>query len=102
MDVIRRANKTKVDPELMEEVIEAVADLPAADRDYDGTTIEIIKRVSGLGLPERQRMDLSLAINFRFQAFARLMKDGGGRGWTLPGQEGGTFVHGELIRAAAE
>lgn len=102
MKLLKRVNKTKVDPQLMEEILEAVAELPADHRDFEGTTIEIVKRVADLGLPERDRMDLSMAINFRFMAFARLMQDGGGRGWREAGKDGCTFVHGELVQAAAE
>lgn len=79
------------------------SDSVAEDRDFEGTTILIVKRVAELGLPERQRVDLSLAINFRFMAFNRLVADDGGRGWTWKGDEQGcTQVHEELIRAAAE
>ena len=99
---LKHANKVKVDPELMNDILKAVADLPAGDRDFEGTTIEVVKRVADLDLPERERMDLGLAINFRFMAFARLMQSGGGRGWRVPGKDGCTFVHEELIRAAAE
>lgn len=102
MKLLKRVNRTKVAPQLIEDVLEAVADLPAHLRDFEGTTIEIAKCVAELELPERQRMDLGLAINFRLMAFARLMSDGGGRGWKLPGNDGCTFVHGELVRAAAE
>ena len=100
--LLKQANKVKVDPEIMTDILQAVASLPAGDRDFEGTTIEIVKRVADLDLPERERMDLGLAINFRFMAFARLMQNGGGRGWRLPGEEGCTFVHEELVQAAAE
>jgi hypothetical protein len=102
MKMLRDANKTKVDPELIGEVLKAVDGLAPEDRDFEGTTITIIRLVSELGLPERERMDLSLAINFRMMALARLMEKGGGRGWTFPGGEGCTYLHEELIRAAAE
>jgi hypothetical protein len=102
MNLLKRANETKVDPQLMGEILEAVADLPADDRDFEGTTIEIVKRVHELDLPDEQRGDLAMAINFRLMALARLMEKGGGRGWTAPGKEGCTFVHEELVQAAAE
>jgi hypothetical protein len=102
MNLLKRANQTKVDPKLIGEILEAVADLPVGQRDFEGTTIEIVKRVGGLGLPDRERGDLAMAINFRLMALARLMEKGGGRGWTMPGNEGCTFVHEELVQAAAE
>jgi len=101
MKMIKRVNKQKVDPDLMKAVLEEVAGEPVK-RGFEGTTFEIFQRVSELGLPERQRTDLALAVSFRLQALARLMEDGGGRGWTLPGEPGCTFVHEELVRAAAE
>lgn len=101
MSIVDRANRPKVDPKLIEELLEAVADEPDK-RDFEGTTIEIVKRVSQLGLPERQRMDLGLAISFRLQALAALMQEGGGRGWTLPAEPGCTLLHAEMIRCAAE
>lgn len=101
MSIVDRANKAKVDPKLIEELLETVADHPDK-RGFEGTTIEIVKRVSELGLLERQRADLSLAISFRLQALAALMQESGGRGWTLPGEPGCTFIHEELIRCAAE
>jgi hypothetical protein len=61
-----------------------------------------VKRVHELDLPDEQRGDLAMAINFRLMALARLMEKGGGRGWTAPGKEGCTFVHEELVQAAAE
>jgi hypothetical protein len=102
MNLLKRANETKVDPQLMGEILEAVADLPADDRDFEGTTIEIVKRVHELDLPDEQRGDLAMAINFRLMALARKMEKGGGRGSTAPGKEGCTFVHEELVQAAAE
>ncbi|MGN6156275.1 MAG: hypothetical protein ACTHN4_11175 [Sphingomicrobium sp.] len=103
MDFLKRANKTKVDPQLMEDIFEAIDKLPPGDRDFEGTSILIVRHVAELGLPEKRRMDLSMALNFRFMAFARLIQDGGGRGWTWPGKEEGcTIVDAELIRTAAE
>ncbi len=102
MKIIKRANKTKVHPKLMEQVLDEVAEMPAEDRGFEGATFAVVKLVAEMGLPERQRMDLGLAINFRLMALARLTESGGGRGWTLPGEEGCTFIHGELVRAAAE
>jgi len=100
--LLERANLTKVDPHLMEDVLEAVADLPAEDRGLESTMFLIVKRVAELGLPQPERKDLSMAINFRFMAFARLMERGAGKGWPQPGADGCTYVHSELIRAAAE
>lgn len=51
MNLLKRANKTKVDPKLMSEILEAVAELSAGQRDFEGTTIEIVKRVHELDLP---------------------------------------------------
>lgn len=102
MNLLERANKTKVEPELLGDILKAVAELPAGKRDFEGTTIEIVRRVGELKLPDRKRGDLAMAINFRLMALARLMEAGGGRGWTAPGQDGCTFVHEELVRAAAE
>jgi hypothetical protein len=102
MKILRDANKAKVDPQLMEEVLKAVDELPPEDRDFEGMSITIVRLVSELGLPERDRMKLGLAINFRMMALGRLTQQGGGRGWTFPGGEGCTYLHEELIRAAAE
>jgi hypothetical protein len=102
MKMLRDANRAKVDPQLMEQVLEAVDALPPEHRDFEGMTIEIVKLVSELGLPERERTKLSLAINFRLMALGRLTKSGGGRGWTFPAGKGCTYLHEELIRAAAE
>lgn len=83
--------------------MQAVDELPAGDRGFESTSILIVRHVHELDLPERKRMDLSMAINFRFMAFARLIESGGGRGWTWPAKEQGcTLVHSELMRAAAE
>lgn len=102
MDMLKLANETTVDPQLMEDIMTAVAELPARQRDFEGTTIEIVKRVGELELGDRERGDLAMALSFRFRALARLMEHGGGRGWTMPRKDGCTFVHGELVRAAAE
>lgn len=102
MDLLKVANETTVDPQLMEEILVAVAELPKGQRDFEGTTIEIVKRVGELELGDRERGELAMALSFRFRALAQLMENGGGRGWTTPGKDGCTFVHGELVRAAAE
>jgi len=96
--LLKEANAVKVDPELMETILEEVANRRAEDRDFVGTSILIARLVSELGLPERERLDMGVAVNFRFLALARLMDEGGGRGWTIPVREEGYT----LIPNAAE
>lgn len=102
MKLLARVNKTKVDPELMGRAMESFGDLSREERDFEGCTIQIVKLVAALDLAERDRMDLVLAINFRLTALCRLLDAGGGRGWTAPGSDGCSYIHGELMQCAAE
>ncbi len=102
MRAVQEALNRTIDPSLLTEVLEAVGDLPAEDRGFEGHTFTIIRLLMDRGVPVIERANIALSISFRLQALAQLTADGGGRGWVLPGEPGCDFVHEELLRCAAE
>lgn len=100
---LNRMNRVRVTPELLAEVMQMHATMPAEDR---GDLAARSCRVFAL-LDERVARDqlgpLTAAIDFRLTALARLIDEQGGRGFTLPGDEQGLqMIHPDLVRCAAE
>lgn len=102
MSFVSQAFTQAVDADLLCDVLEAVADLPANERDFEGSTFTIMRLLTERDLPMGKRALVATAISFRLQALARLTTDGGGQGWVLPGEPGCDFIHEELVRCAAE
>lgn len=100
---LRRVNRTKVSPDLIGEVMEMHANLPAEDRTaFEVRAIRMAQLLTDKGFSGRQHADMALAIEFRITALARLLQSRDVRGWSLPGEEQGQeYLHVDLLRAAA-
>lgn len=99
---VKKALGCAVDPELIRLVLEAVAEIPADDREADDYLFASVKLLKDRGFADGERPIIATAIGFRLEALARLTRDGGGKGWVLPGEAGSDFIHDELVRCAAE
>lgn len=101
---IRRVNKTKVEPKLLAEMMEMHAGMSAEDRPvFEARAFRMFELLDEHGFRGKRRAELSLALDFRLTALARLTDAQGGRGFTRPGSEKGMdWVHADLVRCAAE
>lgn len=101
---LEQVNRVSVAPDLLGEVMEMHANMPAEDRSsFEARAFRIFELLTGHGFRGKKRVDLSVAIDFRLTALARLTKARGGRGFTIPGREEGMdWVHPDLVRCAAE
>ncbi|MFC3713054.1 hypothetical protein ACFOMD_10750 [Sphingoaurantiacus capsulatus] len=96
-------NKTKVDPELLADVLNMHADMPAEDRgSFEARAFGIFRLLADRGYSQEGGA-LATAISLRLTALALLARENGGRGFTMPGDEDGMdWVHADLVRCAAE
>jgi hypothetical protein len=103
MTLLERANRARVTPDLLDEVLVMHANLPPADRaSFEVRTIRTFQMLDEKGLHD-ERADLAIAIEFRLAAMARVLEAGQANGWTLPSAEAGAeLVHPSLVRGAAE
>jgi hypothetical protein len=95
-----RVNRTTVSAELLGEVIEMHAGMPAEDRPaLEARAIRLFE------LLERKKLKtpatLAMAINLRLEAFARLCGDDRLRGWLRGDGPGAAFIHADVLKAAA-
>lgn len=99
---MEKINRTAVAPELLGEVLEMHAAMPAADRGvFEARAIQLFQLLDQKA-PGQDRAALAIAIDFRLTALARLQRDEPLRGWTLPGNElGMQVIHADLVKAAA-
>ncbi len=104
MSYLTRVNRTNVAPELLLDVIKLHSEMTAEDRPIpEARMIRIFQLLSDKGLKGRRLADVSIAIEFRLEALARLVKADATRGWTMPSKEpGATSVGTDLLTAAAQ
>ncbi len=103
MDFLARTNEVTISPELLGEVLLMHAGLPPEDRrDHTVRMIRLFELLDDKGLQD-DRADISIAIDFRLTALARLLAAQEALGWTIPGSETGMeLIHPSLVRGAAE
>jgi hypothetical protein len=103
-DMLKRANRTPVSPNLLGAVMEMHADMPPEDRaSFEGRAVRMFGLLEDRGISGRRMADLSVAIEFRMTALAQLVKGDGARGWTMAGNEEGlTFLHADVLKVAAK
>lgn len=101
---LKTVNKTNVEPGLLGDVMQMHADMPAEDRlSFEARAFRMFDLLNGRGYRVKKRADLSVAIDFRLAALARLIDARGGRGFTMLGREENMdWVHADLVRCAAE
>lgn len=102
--ILTRVNRTKVPPELLLDVIKMHSEMPAEDRPVlEARMFQIFQLLSDKGFEGNRHADLSIALQFRLEALARLIKADATRGWTMPSKEpGATSVDTDLLTAAAQ
>lgn len=102
--ILTSVNRTKVAPELLLDVIQMHSEMSAEDRPVlEVRMVRIFQLLTEKGLKGRRHADVSIAIQFRLEALARLIKADATRGWTMPGKEpGATSVDTDLLTAAAQ
>jgi hypothetical protein len=104
MSIMTRVNHTKVAPELLLDVIKVHSEMAAEDRPVlEARMFRIFQLLSEKGFKGNRHADLSIAIQFRLEALAKLVKADATRGWTMPGKEAGaTSIDIDLLTAAAQ
>jgi hypothetical protein len=104
MNFLKRANRTKVSPELLGEILQMHSEMTPEDRKvFEVRTIRIFELLKSKGLHADKIATLAMAIDFRLTALARLQLDAGLRGWSLPGLEPGAIsIPFDVLKAAAE
>src|SRR5215469_3393391 len=100
---LEEANCATVTAELLGEVLEMHAAMPAEDRGvFEARAVRLFKLLDRKGLGDK-RATLAMAIDFRLQALARLQMDSALRGWSMRGDEPGKeYIHADMLKAAAE
>src|SRR6266851_4917134 len=100
---LKRVNRTKVHPELLREVIEMHSAMEAEDRPVlEARIARIFHLLDEKGLM-KDGGDLSIAIQFRLEALAKLIQKDATRGWTLPGSQPGVHsIDLDLLAVEAE
>jgi hypothetical protein len=104
LEVLDRANRTPVPPELLVEAIELFAEMPCEEQSVlDLRTLRLVELLRTKGFSGRRHADLVVAIIFRSSALAHLVRCEPVNGWIVSAEQRGiTRLHAELIRAAAE
>ena len=100
---LENVNRTTVSAELLGEVLNMHAAMPAEDRAvFEARAVRLFELLDRKGFG-KDRGALAVAIDFRLTALARLQKDEALRGWSMPGGEPGMdYIHADLVKAAAE
>jgi hypothetical protein len=99
-----QVNRTKVTPDLLVEVLAAHASMDPEDRGvFEARAFRIFELLKSKGLRARNIADLSVAINFRLMALARLEKVAALRGWSIQAEQPGVSrISFDALKAAAE
>ena len=102
-NILDDVNRTKVSAELLGEVLKMHAALPPEDRGvFEVRAIRLFELLDSKNLNEDRGL-LSMAIDFRLTALARLEHDAALRGWSLPGTEPGMIsISFDVLKAVAE
>ena len=96
-------NNTEVSPDLLGEVMVMLAALPATERDsFEFRATRVLDLLEKKGYGTECGL-LAMAIAIRLMALDAVLDDSEVRAWILPGSAPGiTYLHGDLLRAAAE
>lgn len=97
-------NRDGLDPELLMGALEAIADLDPEDRkSFEGRTIAIIRFVHEHDIPDDERTDAAMSINFRLMALAELDVPAFPV-WRIvaEGKDDPDLLHEDVVQCAAE
>jgi hypothetical protein len=102
MDFVSRANKVKVDPALMLQVIQHTGfthDDPSIAQDQMGA---IVRALQNVDLADDARSMAAASISFRLEALTALILTARKHNWPVPKVRGGTITAEALTRCASE
>jgi len=102
--IFHQINRYQLDPELLMCALEAIADMDPEDRkSFEGRTITIIRLVHERDIPDEERSDAAMAINFRLMALAKLDVPAFPI-WRIAaeGKEDPDLLHEDVVQCAAE
>jgi hypothetical protein len=103
MSLVSEINEYRLDPELLGDAIVAHAEAhPNTAGTAEGFAEAIAVAVHASGLSIDEAAHAARAIHFRLSALAQLLRDGGGRGFSVMVEPGRRRISEELVRCAAE
>ncbi len=96
-------NAIEVTAELLGEVMDMYAAMPPDERlIFEMRAMRVLQLLAKQGHDANRGM-VAMTITIRLMALDAVLEDSQLQGWVLPGPEPGlTFVHGDLLKAAAE
>lgn len=102
--ILEGINRTKVETELLIEVVQMHAGMAAEDRAvFEVRALRIFELLKSKGLRARRIAGLATAIDFRLTALARLRRDSALRGRTMPRPEtDAVSISSAVLEAAAK
>src|SRR3954470_8514312 len=90
---LQQVNRTKVQPELLLEVIEIHAEMAPEDRPvFEARAFRVFELLKEKGIRPNRVADMAIAIEFRLTALARLQRNAVLREWLLPSCEPGAIA----------
>lgn len=103
MSFISELNEYQLDPELFGEAMLAYSEAPPdAICTLDGLARATAVTVAAAGLQPDEAALAAMSIHLRMSALARLLREGGGRGFAQSVEPGKRHVSEEIVRCAAE
>jgi hypothetical protein len=102
MDFASRANRVKVDPALMLQVIRIIGfphDHPSVSQDQMGAIVKVLQNVD---LADDERSMAAASISFRLEALTALILTVRKHNWPVPKVRGQTITAEALTRCASE
>lgn len=104
MNYLDQVNRTKVTPELLIEVLAQHASMDPEDRGvFEARAFHLFELLKSKGLRTKKIADLSVAINFRLAALARLEKAAALQGWSIQTQQSDmSLISFNALKAAAQ
>ncbi len=96
-------NATKVTAELLGEVTDTYAAMPPDERlVFEARATRVLRLLEEAGCGANRGL-LAMTITIRLMVLDAILEDSQVQGWVLPGPEPGvTYVHADLLKAAAE
>ena len=101
MDFATRANKQRIEPSVMMEVVRSLPTLATAAEDTDNKMAAIVRAVAKQDLNDEDRSMTAVSISFRLEALVRLIEESGDEGWISPEATHGDAVREDVIHCAA-
>lgn len=102
MDFTTRANKQRIDPSVMLDIVRSSPTLATAGEQSDSNMAAIVKALSTrTDLSDDERSAVAVSISFRLEALVRLIDEGTHPGSVRPANTEGAVVRENVIHLAA-